>query len=158
VRLEHGVEIRDRYEAGEYLSELAAEYGITPGSVARIVRDNGGAIRSQGFGGLRGGTRLENNPSWKGGAYLKNGYRYVLVPRDHPLYRKAAKGYVLEHRLVMSDAVGRPLRSDETVHHINGDCLDNRLENLQLRNGRHGRGSRWRCSDCGSHNIAPVEL
>ena len=67
--------------------------------------------------------------SWKGGKIINGGYVYIYLPR-HPNATK--QGYVCEHRLVMENHLKRFLLPKEVVHHINGDIMDNRLENLKL--------------------------
>jgi hypothetical protein len=62
------------------------------------------------------------------GRHMARGYVFVL-DNEHP-YNNS--GYVLEHRIVMEKHIGRYLRAEETVHHINEDRSDNRLENLML--------------------------
>jgi hypothetical protein len=99
----------------------------------------------------------EKNPRWTGGRRVdKLGYVYLWVGKEHPLSQKS--GYVLEHRLVMSGVIGRPLTADETVHHIDGNRENNQPDNLQLRKGRHGKGVSFMCGDCGSINVLALEL
>ena len=63
--------------------------------------------------------------------FVNHGYRYVRVPPD-VRYLTEGASTCAEHRLVMAIALGRPLTADESVHHRDGDRLNNSLENLEL--------------------------
>lgn len=57
-------------------------------------------------------------------------------------YRRVYENGVLvyEHRLTMERHLGRKLRPDEHIHHINEDKSDNRIENLKIvSNSEHIR-------------------
>jgi DNA-binding CsgD family transcriptional regulator len=102
----------------------------------------------------------DRSASWRGGRTVVAG-GYVKVrptPDDLAYCDQGSNGYVLEHRLIVARFLGRRLLASETVHHINGNTGDNRLENLQIRQGRHGRGVAMQCQDCGSVNVTSVPI
>ncbi len=81
----------------------------------------------------------ENHPSWKGGKSLcKMGYYRVW----------ASKGRrTLEHRVIAEGALGRKLKSNEIVHHINGDTSDNRNKNLLICDKSYHNWLHWKMAD-----------
>src|SRR5262249_347431 len=64
------------------------------------------------------------------------GYTLIKVPDGTPgkkmKYGANDHGWMLTHRYVMQQKLGRPLVDNENVHHINGRRDDNRPENLEL--------------------------
>jgi hypothetical protein len=95
--------------------------------------------------------RGERSSRWKGGRRIDHkGYVLIFKP-DYPGGKVGGK-YVMEHKLVMEEHLGRRLRPGENVHHKNGVRHDNRLENLELWNRAQPIGQRQRdgrhCETC----------
>lgn len=106
-------EMERLYAEGYGTSTLSEQYGVSVGSVWRWLRARGVKMRS---------------PSAKPpGKICRHPDGYLIVSGK------------FEHRRVMEEKLGRPLRKGEVVHHINGVPDDNRPENLELAasNGEH---------------------
>jgi hypothetical protein len=73
---------------------------------------------------------------------LSHGYWWRTVRPEERHLVPPGRRADFEHRLVMAAALGRPLHPDEVVHHVNGQRLDNRLENLQLWSTGQPKGQR----------------
>ena len=58
-----------------------------------------------------------------------DGYIAIYTP-DHP--DSNSEGYVMEHHLIMEEHIGRRIKKNEVVHHINRIRDDNDIKNLQL--------------------------
>jgi len=65
-----------------------------------------------------------------------HGYILVRVDPSHPRAfgppRLKSFKYAYEHDIIMERHIGRNLVKGEVVHHKNGKCDDNRIENLLL--------------------------
>jgi hypothetical protein len=84
----------------------------------------------------------EKGTNWKGGKYIDNtsGQRKQRFPREG-----FASPYLAEHRVIAAKAIGRLLRREEMMLHLNDKADDNRPENLficasnsEMRRRRNG--------------------
>lgn len=146
-------EILALWDDGWPTARIAAKFDGWPSTIKTIIIRSGREWENR--------HQMERHYQWRGGRHVDSqGYVHVTVPYDW-VYLEMARGRkrrVMEHRKVMAEHLGRALRDDETVHHINGDRQDNRIENLQLRSGNHGVGILMRCNHCGSHDVSPAPL
>ena len=76
--------------------------------------------------GQKFAAQSRRNPDLK---KTSNGYIKLYRP-ENPMADK--RGEVYEHRLVMSEILGRPLETWEIIHHKDGNRANNHPSNLEL--------------------------
>lgn len=129
VRFVHGHHWRGRKRTQEERERMSKGQLASWASRSPEERKRGPMPQSQRDNISRSQKKGKDHWNWNDGRNVVDGYVYLKLP-DHPMATR--KGYVSEHRLVMSEHIGRLLERDEDVHHINGDRADNRIENLEL--------------------------
>ena len=75
----------------------------------------------------------KNSPNWRGGRHIvrHSNTSYVMISMpNHP--RSNYRGYAYEHIRVVEKALGFPLPECAVVHHIDGNGLNNELNNLMV--------------------------
>ena len=114
--------VEKRLLRGESLRAIAASFGVTFQTLQYHRRRAGAAL-------LRPARTSGNaHASWRGGAFVdRYGYRMVLAPE-----RGKASKYAAEHVLFAEQSIGRQLRHDEVVHHLDGNPSNNAADNLYV--------------------------
>ena len=76
---------------------------------------------------------------------IVNGYKLIYKPEYINCYKKGNwKGFVYEHIFFAEKNLGRSLKEGEVVHHLDGNKLNNKLNNLiVLLRSEHGRLHCW---------------
>lgn len=146
LTLEQELKAVGLYEGGLTNREVAERFEVSHSTIKKLIQRRSVPRRGGRY------RRIERRVD-------DHGYVRVRLADDDALSpMRDTKGWIPEHRLVMARSLARALARNESVHHINGDRADNRIENLQLRQGRHGHGQCYECADCGSRNIVTVKV
>lgn len=99
--------------------EIGKQLGFKPSFIFQMCRKYGIQSRAHKDAAKRG----SESSQWKGGLYTSKG-GYIVI--------QSKEGRVYQHRYIMEQHLGRKLKTDEHVHHINGNKSDNRIENLKV--------------------------
>jgi hypothetical protein len=137
-------------DGGLTITQIAKQKGCSPCRVSQYLRNLDVTMRRPSVYHAAhtpfSRPRPSDDPDWQGHKVTKpDGYIKVYSP-NHP--GAGVKGFILEHRLVMEQKIGRPLSKREQVHHINGIRGDNRPENLLLVSPANHRLKQIVCHDC----------
>lgn len=130
------------YCAGLTTREVAKKYGCHQATAWDRLKNSGVTMR--GMGHTKGtpchpNTKIavgvaatgEKNHMWNGGRTVSADGYPMVKQKDHPNANKH-NGFIAEHRLVMEAAIGRLLKSGESVHHADMTKANNRIDNLLL--------------------------
>jgi hypothetical protein len=130
----------DSYRELHSVKAVGDLHGCSPTTVSKYVRLAGVDLDGHRQRRLPIGTP----PKWSR-RIASNGYAvwYGWVQGENRY------DVLAEHRLLMEEAIGRPLERWEHVHHRNGIRDDNRLENLELKTLWNHRPGASHCPHCG---------
>ena len=123
------------WEENYSLRDIAKMFGRSWWWIVNFKKKHGFKVKSRTeslYGKYDG-----HGPNWAGGKFQIRGYWIRWVGKEYPNANK--RGYIFEHRYVMSKKIGRPLKDYEVVHHIDGNKENNHSDNLQLMT-QGGRG------------------